>query len=362
MKQGLFLLMCLAGWLQSAKAQLQIPTREQLIGTWIGVHSEWETDFTCPLPTYIKLDADSTYHLGMVDGSAKERISTWAIHDERMRLDTIHFAPRLVTIQSSLLRIGANYPMVFRRFTDVTIDSARAYQQVSGRVWQSDSLIIYLYADGKAALENPVTKQRTAHFWRLAQLDQSVFLVIQGNQYTRNRGYKPLWQIVSLSPKQIQAIGWNGCEIASEAFRYVRNLALGETFVPSGFQPCSSCFSRKWRESSISHSDKRYDLTQLFMKTYQPISHPGESGLIRIQFVVNCEGEHDLFELRGFDEAYCQKTFDNRITSQLLTICRERVATDPTLRQVNNADDLVPDVAVTLTFRLKDGRLIDILP
>ncbi|MBD2751892.1 hypothetical protein [Spirosoma validum] len=332
------------------------------MGTWIGVHSEWDTDFTCPLATYIQLDADSTYHFGMVDGSAGKRTSTWAFHGESMRLDTIRFAPGLVSIQNNLLRIGANYPMVFRRFTDVAIDSILVHKQLSGRVWQSDSLTIYFYTDGKVALENPATKQRTAHYWQVKRFGQSIFLVIQGNQYTRDRGYKPLWQIVSLSPHQLQATGWNGCAVAKETFRLVRNLLPGETCRPNGFQPCSNCFSSRWREGSLSRSDKRYDLVHLFRKTYQPISQPGESGLIRIRFVVNCEGEQGLFELRGFDESYCPRMFNPQITNQLVAICRNQVATDPSLRKPNNPDEWLLDVAVSLTFRLQDGRLTDILP
>lgn len=360
MKQSLFLLICLAGWLNPVSAQ--IPAREQLVGTWIGVHSEWDMDFTCPLPTYIQLDADSTYHLGMVDGSAKERTSTWAIHDESVRLDTIRFAPRLITIQNNLLRIGTNYPMIFRRFTNVMIDSARVYQQLSGRVWQSDSLTISLYTNGKVALEKPVTRQRTIHFWRLARFDKSIFLIIEGNQYTRNRGYKPLLQVVGLSLKQLQAIGWNGRTVTTEGFRFIRNLAPSDTCRSSDFQTCSNCFARRWRENGIVRSDKRYELTQLFSSKYQPISQVGESGLIRVQFVINCEGEQGLFELRGFDETYCPKTFDSRITGQLLAICRDQAIAALSLRKPDNADDWVQDSAVSLTFRLKDGRLTDILP
>lgn len=340
----------------------QLPTRNQFVGTWIGVHSEWDADFTCPLPVYVQLNADSTYHIGMVDGSANKRTSTWAFHGENMRLDTIHFASGLVSVRNDFLRIGANYPMVFRRFTDVAIDSVRVRKQLSGRVWQSDNLIVYLYPDGKVALENPASRQRTAHYWQLARFGQSIFLIIKGNQYTPNRGYKPSWQIVGMTPQQMQAIGWNGRAVGKETFRLVRSLLPGDTCRPTGFQPCSNCFSSIWREGSLSRSDKRHDLVQLFRKNYQPISQTGESGLVRIRFVVNCEGEQGSFELSGFDESYCPKTFDNRITNQLVTICRNHVATDSSLRKPNNPDEWLLDIAVSLTFKLKDGRLTDILP
>lgn len=360
MKRILLLLLCLAGCPGFVWAQ--IPTREQLTGTWIGVHTEWDTDFFCALPTYIKLDNDSTYHLGMVDGSAPEITSTWAVQGDRVRLDTIHFAPRLVSIQHDLLRIGTNYPMVFRKFSSIAIDSVNAYQQLEGRIWQSDSLTISLYANGQASLENRSTKQRTAHFWKLARFGSSVFLVIRGNQYTRDSGYKPLWQLSSVSAKQMQAIGWNGRKVATETFRFVQNLAPGDSCRPSGFQTCDTCFQPIWYVTSLNHSEERYTLNQLIGKHYQPMIQAGQSGLIKVEFVVNCQGQSGLFGISGFGDDYCPKAFDSRITNQLLTICRDYVATNPALRTNNEPDTRPQDIVISLTFRLKDGNLIDILP
>jgi hypothetical protein len=340
----------------------QSPTREQMIGTWIGVHSEWDSGFVCPLPTYIQLDADSTYRLGMVDGSASPLISTWSVQEDSLRLDTIHYTPRMVSVQNNLLHIGTLYPMVFRRFNSTPIDSASAYQQLKGNVWQSDSLIISLYADGRANLENRTNKQRTAHFWQIVRFNQSLFLVVRGNQYSRNGNYKPLWQISSLSPKQMKAIGWNGCDIATETFRFIKNLAPGDSCKLSGFQPCDNCFRAMWYEKSFTNAQERYNLEQLLNKYYQPIYLPGESGLIRVQFVVNCEGERALFRTAGFGLDYCPRNFNERIINQLLAICRDHLAADPALRQSNRSNTSPLDVAVSLTFRLKDGQLTDILP
>jgi hypothetical protein len=342
--------------------QAQTPTQEQLTGTWIGVHSEWDTDFFCPLPTYLQLDTDGTYQLGMVDNSAQPLPSTWAIQGDSVRLDTIHYAPRLVTVQGNLLRIGATYPMVFRRFTSIPIDSASAYRQLNGCVWQSDSLLISLYANGRASLENRTNQQRTAHFWRLASFGKALFLIIRGNQYDRDSDYTPLRQISSVSPEQMQAVGWNGHSVATETFRFVRKLAPGDSCRPSGFQTCDNCFRRMWYERSLVHSTKRYELSQLLAKYYRPVSLIGQSGLVRVEFVVNCQGEFGRINLSGYDEAYCPKPFDTSITNQLLAICREHIATDPALRLADNPTARPRDVAISLTFRLKDGQLLDILP
>lgn len=360
MKQNLLLLLCLVSW--SGSVWAQTPTREQLTGTWIGVHTEWDTDFFCALSTYIQLDNDSTYHLGMVDGSAPEFTSTWSIQGDMVRLDTIHFAPRLVRVQGDLLHIGTNYPMTFRKFTTVEIDSVNAHQQLDGRVWQSDSLTIYLYANEQASLENQATKQRTAHFWKLARFGSSVFLVIHGNQYERNSSYKALWQLSNVSAKQMQAIGWNGRKIATETFQFVRHLAPGDSCIPSGFQTCDNCFQRIWHTTSLNHSEERYRLNQLVSKHYQPVIKAGQSGLVNIEFAVNCQGESGLYTVSGFDNDYCPKLFDSKITSQLLIICRDRIAKDAALRTSNEPDTSPQDVAVSLTFRFRDGQLTDILP
>jgi hypothetical protein len=336
-------------------------TREQLTGTWIGVHTELDTNF-CPLPTYIKLDTDSTYQLGLVDGSARALTSTWALEGDRVRLDTIHFAPRLVTVQDELLRIGTTFPMVFRRFSDVALDSASTYRQLSGRIWQSDNLTVYLYANGQVGLENSVTKQRTAHFWRLATFGQSVFLVVFGNQYNSRGGYKPLWQITSVLPNQMQAIGWNGCAAATETFRLVHNLSPSETCQPTGFQTCSACFQPLWQTTQLSQTAQQYELNHLLINHYQPVSQKDQSGLLTIKFVVNCAGQSGLFEVKGFGDDYCPKAFDSRLTNRLLTLCRNYVATNAFLHPGKDPAEPTNDTAVSLTFRLKDGHITDILP
>ena len=295
----------------------QSPNREQLVGTWIGVHAERDVDYFCPLPTYIQLNADSTYRLGLVSDPGTAFTSSWAVNDDQVRIDTIHYASGRLTIRNDLLRIGANTPLLFRRFTNFPIDSAFAYHQLIGHSWQSDNLTISLYANGQVSVENTATKKKTAHFWRITQFGPSVFLVIRGNQHNETGGFKPLWQLTKLGSCQMQAIGWNGCAVATETFRLVRDIPPGEACRPSEFQPCDNCFSPTWYARSISYYAKQYDLAQLITKYYRPDKQASQSGLVRIQFIVNCEGEQGPSDVSGFGEDYCPKLFDSRITNQL---------------------------------------------
>lgn len=365
--KAVWLGLCMFIWVSSVmvwpfRAGAQTPARQALTGTWIGVHTEWDSDFVCPLPTYLRFDDDGTYHLGMVDGSETPIRSTWAIEGDTVRLDTIHYAPGLVQVTGDLLHIGTQYPMLFRRFHDRPADSVLVARQLAGHSWQSDSLLVSFYANGRVTLENSLTKQRTAHFWKLARFRTSVFVIILGNPYNRNGDYALHWQVVSASPDQMEVLGWNSGAVATQTFRQTGTLSAGDSCRPSGFQTCANCFRRIWNDAGLGRSAKRYDLAQVFMAKYQPLIQSGQSGLVRVQFIVNCQGEHSPLEVAGFGDDYCPKTFDSRITNQLLTLCRDHIATDPTIREANRPGDSPQDVAVSLTFRLKDGRLTDILP
>ncbi|WP_460977990.1 hypothetical protein [Spirosoma knui] len=334
---------------------------EQMVGTWIGIHTEVDLETFCPLPIYLQLDADSTYHLGMVDGSATERLSTWGITNQAFRLDTIRYAPRLVHLHNDLLQLGAYYPMRFRRFQDVPIDSANAYKQLVGRTWQSDSLIVNLYASGQVSLENACTNQRTVHYWRLARFGTSVFLVVSGTLYKRDGGYKLLWQLTDVTTSQFRVISWNGQSVATESFRFVKQIPPGDSCRPNGFQTCVTCFSRM-ENGFFGSRNEKYNVAQLVRTYYQPVYQPGQSGLVRVRFAINCQGERGLFDVAGFDEDYCPRSFAAQITGQLLKICREHIPADLAVNAADPAAYRPQDSAISLTFRLKDGRLTDILP
>ena len=342
-------------------SQAQSPNREQLVGMWVGVHTEWDTDVFCPLPTYIYLAGDSTYTLGLVDNRASPIRSTWAANDHVIRLDTIRYQPKLVTIHDDQLRIGTHYPMVFRRLIPVSLDSAVVYGQLTGRVWQADGLTMHLHSNGRICLDNLITKQRTIHFWQLVRFGESIFLVIRGNQFNQDGGYKPLWQVVSSSPKQMQLTGWSGKGITTETYRNMQTLGPGDSCKAIDFQTCDNCFARMWYSLAVGHDDL-HTLNQLFRAHYQPINQPGQSGLIRIQYVVNCQGERGLFNVASFGDDYCPTTFDSRITDQLTRICREHVPSNLAGHPTDLPNHEPKDSAISLTFRLKDGRLTDILP
>ncbi len=98
-------------------------------------------------------------------------------------------------------------------------------------------------------------------------------------------------------------------------------------------------------------------LEKAFKEKYRGNSVPKESGLIRIRFIVNCQGEAGRFRLIEMDENYNEKTFNSAITQQLMHITKGLNIWKP--KQINGE---IRDYYMYLIFKLKDGEIVKILP
>ncbi|HKJ47918.1 MAG TPA: hypothetical protein VJ973_02455, partial [Christiangramia sp.] len=98
-------------------------------------------------------------------------------------------------------------------------------------------------------------------------------------------------------------------------------------------------------------------IIDLFASDYKPVTGKNESGFIRIRFVVNCEGKPGRYRVLQSDENYQEKEFDEEIISQLLGITKSIEKWE-----VLDRDGFPVDYYMYLIFKIKDGRILEILP
>lgn len=98
-------------------------------------------------------------------------------------------------------------------------------------------------------------------------------------------------------------------------------------------------------------------LTAIFQKQYISVNGTGQSGLIRIRFIVNCKGESGRFRMMCSDLNYRQKQFDIQITDQLLAITKSLNGWKP-----KRWKETEIDYYQYLLFKIEDGNLAAILP
>jgi hypothetical protein len=98
-------------------------------------------------------------------------------------------------------------------------------------------------------------------------------------------------------------------------------------------------------------------LEKLFEDNYSYPKTAGQSGYITIRFLVNCHGETGRFRVEEMDRDYKAFQFDSKISEKLLEITKSLDGWIPRKKEEQNLD-----YYQYLTFKIRDGQLIQILP
>ena|SRR5688572_25018356 len=105
------------------------------------------------------------------------------------------------------------------------------------------------------------------------------------------------------------------------------------------------------------YSGEKSKILNTFKSKYQPITDKNQNGLIRIRFIVNCEGKAGRFRVLQSDYNYQEKNFNKEIVSQLLNITKEIENWE-----VFKRNEVPVDYYMYLIFKITDGQLTEILP
>ncbi len=94
-----------------------------------------------------------------------------------------------------------------------------------------------------------------------------------------------------------------------------------------------------------------------FKTKYEPITGNNQNGLIRIRFIINCEGKAGRFRVLQSDYNYQQIEFDKRIVAQLLDLTKGIENWEVLYRS-----EIPVDYYMYLIFKISDGQLTEFLP
>lgn len=98
-------------------------------------------------------------------------------------------------------------------------------------------------------------------------------------------------------------------------------------------------------------------LLEKFNSKYSQKYDISQNGLIRIRFIVNCEGKADRFRLIQSNFDYQDFEFNTKITLQLLDI-----TSSIEKWEVLYQDNIAVDYYKYLIFKIKNGQIVDVLP
>lgn len=105
------------------------------------------------------------------------------------------------------------------------------------------------------------------------------------------------------------------------------------------------------------YKGEKLHVLRTYKNKYKPVSDKNQNGLIRIRFIVNCEGRAGRFRVLQSDLNFVETKFNNKIISQLLEITK-----DIDEWVILQKDNKPVDYYYYLIFKIIDGQITEILP
>lgn len=140
---------------------------------------------------------------------------------------------------------------------------------------------------------------------------------------------------------------------------YIGDIEFNKEIDDENFKVCFEKHTFQYFNDSkgFEYEGEKRALEKEISKEYKSKFIANETGLIRINFIVNCNGETDRFRLISMDEKYNEKVFDKSITEQLLRITKSLKGWKG--KQIQGTKI---DYYQYLIFKIENGQLKEILP
>ena len=142
-------------------------------------------------------------------------------------------------------------------------------------------------------------------------------------------------------------------------WEYIGNITFDEKTDRKDFILCDENHVYQYFNDSkgFQYEGEKLAIEEEFQKKYNVENIKKENGWVRIRFVVNCNGESDRFRILTANYDYKPIEIDKNITSQLLSITKSLNGWIP--KAINGKKI---DYYQYLTFKIKDGKIDEILP
>lgn len=106
------------------------------------------------------------------------------------------------------------------------------------------------------------------------------------------------------------------------------------------------------------YKGEKKKLVSILQNQYKPVNKKDQNGFVRIRFVVNCKGQSGMFRVLESDVHFEPFQFHPKVTSQLLEITKQLDG----WFVVRDQTDTPVDYYQYLIFKIKDGKIEDIMP
>jgi hypothetical protein len=120
------------------------------------------------------------------------------------------------------------------------------------------------------------------------------------------------------------------------------------------------CPGKKWPyyHPTLKYQGGFYEIKKHYYNNYKSIDSPSNTGIVKISFNINCEGQSGNYLIETYSLKYNNVSISKKITKQLLDLTKTLIYWIP----ASNEDGDTVNSHKFFAFKIVNGKLTDILP
>ena len=324
-------------------------------GVWVGGQGRLDADMYFTIPTILHFSDTGSLTIYNTNSSDTIR-SRYELKESVFKIDTTDHSD--LRLRENILSYDVPYRKYFWRPLDrrPTFNYLEIRTLLRNKVWKLDDEILSFAFNEKVKVCNSNAKECRDHCWNVIEKFDLVFLIIKGNQLECNSFSRPAYQIIEAKNNKLKLACIKNGKRTTTTASLVPDQSLD--FRDTNFQLCNSNLYRnfpgnRYYSTGTKLKGGHYNIWKQLNDKMEYDPEIFFNGLFKVDFVVNCQGESGRFSTMAFDREYKQTSIPEDLSSQLLEIT------------ANLGPWSVPrrmDAYCYVTYRIENGKIVDILP
>lgn len=324
---------------------------DSLEGVWMGGGHQIDKETYRPVPPILMSFDKEKYLLQRND--SKPDTLRYHIYEDKLVFDVKDTVAYKMSGQLLKLKQGAWINFSKCKNTNVALEVAE--KEIIDKHWTTEQETISYDSKGKSFV---YLKEGSfqEYCYKLYEFESKIFLFKYGNAYECSNHFQYMEQVIDIDESSLKVVRWEGNQFKEIIYTSIDKKGQ---YYPSDFQLCNKYIHKNlnvYYAGGTSYKGGIYKIRkELTPKYIRPKEQ--ESGIIRIRFVVNCQGKTGNFEVLELDGDYKEKEFVSNIPEQLLSFTKELNDWVPGKFSGKNVDTYK-----FLTFKIKDSEITEIFP
>lgn len=357
---GIFLVLLLSSCGQTPPPPQALESHLQNI--WMGGAVLIDPGVYTSYPAIFSFTEDNQF----ISKKIGESIDTvaYTLEADGLKLDNYTVARKDLVVKGDILYLNDGFKRQMHRiqaFAKCPNNIAEIKSLLSQKYWSNKEEVLQFQADGSyKEYKLAEDGKYKACYYEIDSFENMYFLSKRAVENLKNGRNYYVEQIVSLDDKELKVFRWEKNTFQTISYQAIdRPTTIQET--PVDFQLCHPYLYVHNRSNRYYYQGTRYNGGHYAIKKRIAAEYKApnvdENGLVRIRFVVNCEGKTGQFEVLELDENYKERSFDSRITTQLLKITE---SLDDWIAGAKN--DYAVDTYFFISYKIKEGKVVDLFP